>query len=201
MNNTMTAKDWTAEELLKYGYSLAHRKGYKADSIDDAAQAFALGAWQAQQELDLENNKGTGRGFVTRGGLNAMKAYVRESVKASRFGKKSIQDVDGNAVAEVEFRLFSGDYNTEDGAAGSMSMWETVADPRAVDPSAPVVLADSMDKARAALQTLTTAEREIMMARADGLTLQAIADNRGVSRQAVAKIESKAKEKLLHRAA
>jgi len=190
----INATEWTAQDLLNYGAAMAHRKGFRADDVEDAAQEFAVGAWLAQQKLDPE--KGSGRGYVTRGGLNQIKSFVRYSIKGERFGRKAIQDMDGDTYAQEEVKILSGDYNSEDGA-GSLSVWDQVADPDAVNPLDALSQQDAVEKAQKAILTLTEAQREVLIARSEGETLQAIADRMGVTREAVRRTEVRAREKAL----
>jgi len=183
----------TAEELLSFGYKLAQKRGFRADSIDDAAQEFAIGAWLAQKGVDTAISGGAG--YVTRGGLNGVKAYVRQQMKATRFTKKGITiDALGDEyLEETTNRLYSGDYNAEDGEA-ALSIWDTIAGRQEVDALA---LADDCAKARAALETLNSREREVLLARGEGQTLAQIGAAIGVSRERVRQIEEAARAKAM----
>ena len=136
------------------------------------AQEFALGAWLAQKKLDPE--KGTGRGFVTRGGLNGITSYVRQGLKHERI------------------KTVSGDFE-----ADSMCFWDTIADSKAVDPSEGIDTEDMSSRAQDALQTLTEGQRVVLLARAEGDTLQTIADRLAVTKEAVRRTEERAKEKMI----
>jgi len=185
----------TAEELLQYGYAMASRKGFNASSIDDAAQAFAVGAWEAQQKVDF--SKGSGLGYVTRGGLNGIKSYVRSQVKASRISRKRVEmDLDEEGFEQAECRIISGDYNSEDGE-GTLSAWDSIADTKAVDPLAAAARGDMLEKASKALDALTEVQRTVLLARGEGQTLAQIGAALGCSRERVRQIEEKAREQAL----
>lgn len=195
----MKAMTLTAEELLSYGEKMAQRKGFRRDTIEDAAQEFAVGAWLAQQQLDASKaGEGEGMGFLTRGGLNQMKAFVRQSVKAERIGRKSVNtDLDGAALAESDARIISGDYNGEDGEGGAMSFWETLADPKAKAPSAALESEDLTAKAEQALAALDPREQAVLLARGEGQTLAEIGAALNLTRERVRQIEAEARAKAL----
>jgi RNA polymerase sigma factor (sigma-70 family) len=184
---------WTAEELLTYGRKMSARKGFRGDALEDAAQAFAIGAWEAQEKADPDREGF--RGYVTRGGLNGLKSYIRMQAKHSRIEKKKTDTETGDFDYE-EIKILSGDYNGEDGE-GCLSFWESVADETATNPLDAMEDTDNKNRLASALQCLTGREKEMLLAYyCEGKTYREIAETLPISHEMVRKIVKQATDRM-----
>ena len=194
--NLKADREAIGEQLLKYGYSVATRKGFKGASLDDAATAFATGAWIAYTNLDADKaNGGDGLGYIWRGGMNGLISASRTMKQNSQYGQKNkAEDLYSDMTARP--RTLRGEYSPADlGDEGEgASLFDMIGDARAVNPAEAVTKTDTIDHARAFLATLTAQEQRIMLATAEGKTTRAIGEAEGLSHAMVAKIQNRVRE-------
>lgn len=190
INLNTTDMEQLGEQLMKYGYSVATRKGLTGASLDDAAISFATGAWEAYRKLDPEKmNGGSGLGYVYRGGMNSLIQSVRKMRNRSDYAAQAHEDKTAKA------KTLAGDYAPADlGDEGEgASLWDMLADPKAEAPDRRPT--DSEQLARA-LGAMTSRETRLMTAYAEGATLREIGKAEGISAEAVRKILNNARERV-----
>ena len=189
-------KEAIGEQLMKYGYSVATRKGFKGASLDDAATAFATGAWMAYTNLDADKaNGGEGRSYIYRGGMLGLISATRTMKQNARYAAQNSRE-DAYKAATARARTLSGEYAPADlGDEGEgASLFDMLADPKAAAPDAAYNLTEQVDRARAFLDNLTDQEQRIMLATAEGQTTRAIGEAEGISHAMVAKIINRVRE-------
>jgi len=196
INLKTTDREEIGKAFLKYGYSVATRKGFKGDSLDDAAMGFAQGAWVAYTQLDPEKaNGGDGSTYVFRGGMNGL-------ISATRIMTENAPRVDTSeehSKATARGRKVQGDYAPADcGDEGEgATLWDMLPNTKAENPTARMDRAEMRGQLLAGLANLDERSCAVVMACACGLTYRAIGESLGLTHEAVRKIESKAKDGLL----
>jgi RNA polymerase sigma factor (sigma-70 family) len=167
---------FTAEELLELGREYARVENIGGDLREDAAQEFAVAAWQALAEAEHGENL---RAFQIRAGKWAVSDFLKH--ERLRRGNEERYGRETYPVRE------------EDGA----STEEIIVDESAEDPLQALIAGEDGARAMAFLRELPERERVIVEGIVlEGFTQRTLARKLGVSREYIGQIYRAALKKL-----
>jgi RNA polymerase sigma factor (sigma-70 family) len=171
-----TKPAFTAEELLELGREYARVENIGGDLREDAAQEFAVAAWQALTEAEHGENL---RAFQIRAGKWAVANFLRGEYRCREHE---------DAFREERFRLQEKNDDLSP---------ETVMDESAEDPLPALINREDGARAMALLRQLPELERKVVVGIVlEGGTQRELATALGVNQRQVSRLLHRALQKI-----
>lgn len=171
-----TKPAFTAEELLELGREYARVENIGGDLREDAAQEFAIAAWQALAEAEHGENL---RAFQIRAGKWAVSDFLKRERRRR-----------GN---EERYKQETYPVREEDGA----STEEIIVDEAAEDPLQALIAGEEGARAMAFFRELPERERAVLESTVfAGRSFREVADEWGVNKSSICRIQHRALQKL-----
>jgi len=189
--NMTSAANWTEAQVIRAAQRFAMRKGltFNTDAHDEAVAAYCLGYYEALAAFSADKATGDGAAYLVRSAQGRALHSMTYGIKHS---KPTVGTKEDGTPIQVEVRYPSQVSDSED----QDLTWDSIA--TTIPSAAEDAAASEESKALArALPILSDRDREIITRRffAED-TLDAIAQDMGLTKQRVKQLEDRALETL-----